>query len=59
MSRQHVVKFWARQLQKKTYTEKEIPEDMREEAIELAKTLPLRPDMIPGDDPANQTPVEE
>lgn len=45
MARKHVIKFWTRLLQKGTYKENEIPEDIRKEVIELSKTLPLREDM--------------
>lgn len=45
MARKHVVKYWARLLQKKTFTEAEVPEDIRAEAVAMSVTLPLREDM--------------
>jgi hypothetical protein len=46
MAREHVVKFYARQIQKGSYLESDVPEQYRKDAVELAKTLPLREDMI-------------
>lgn len=45
MAIKHTIKLYARLLQKGTYTESDIPEDIRSEVLELAKTLPLREDM--------------
>ena len=45
MAKKHTIKLYARLLQKGTYQEYEIPEDIRAEVVELAKTLPLREDM--------------
>lgn len=45
MAKKHTIKLYARLLQKGTYQEHEIPEDIRAEVVELAKTLPLREDM--------------
>ena len=46
MSQKHVIKYYARQIQKGTMLEKDIPEDIRKEVMELSVTLPLREDMI-------------
>ena len=45
MAKKHVIKYWARLIQKGTYTENDVPEDIRSEVMELSKTLPLRDDM--------------
>lgn len=45
MAKKHSIKLYARLLQKGTYQESDIPEDIRNEVVELAKTLPLREDM--------------
>ena len=45
MAKKHAVKLYARLIQKGTYEEKDIPEDIRAEVMEMAKTLPLREDM--------------
>ena len=45
MAKKHVIKLWARLIQKKTHQESDVPEDIRKEVMDLAKTLPLREDM--------------
>ena len=45
MAKKHVIKYWARLIQKGTYTEKDIPVDIRKEVMDMAATLPLREDM--------------
>ena len=42
----HVIKLYARLIQKGTYTKEELPEDIRDAVMEMAATLPLRKDMI-------------
>lgn len=60
MASKSVIKLWARQLQKGTMTANDIPTDIRDEVIELAKTLPLRDDMVAAKAAAQQeTPVTE
>ena len=53
MAREHVIKFYARQLQKGSYQEIDVPEKYRADAVELAKTLPLREDMKPKEEVDN------
>lgn len=45
MAKKHVIKYWARLIQKGMYVESDVPEDIRKEVMELSKTLPLREDM--------------
>ena len=50
MARKHVIKYYARLIQKKVFEEKDLPEDIREEVMNLSVTLPLREDMKKTED---------
>lgn len=42
MANEHVIKYYARLIQKGTYMEEDIPEELRSEVMKLAITLPPR-----------------
>jgi len=45
MAKKHVIKYWARLIQKGYRQRSDIPADIRVEVINLSRTLPLREDM--------------
>jgi len=42
MAKKHVIKYWARLLQKGTFKESEVPEDIRAEVVATSLSLPPR-----------------
>ena len=45
MAKKHVIKYYARLVQKGIYKETDIPEAIRSEVMSMSVTLPLREDM--------------
>ena len=45
MARKHLIKYYARLVQKGIYSKDEVPDDMRDEVVNMSITLPLREDM--------------
>ena len=54
MAKKHVIKYWARLLQKGTFKESEIPEDIRAEVVAMSLSLPPRESMFSPAEPKEE-----
>jgi len=45
MAKRHLIKYWARLIQKGERKESDVPENIHSEVMNLSVTLPLREDM--------------